>query len=536
MRLRSLTNPAHWGFMAAPLLVVVGLAILYLVMAPHSADHAAQTFRTELFEISGPTVWNNYWFGGHYLPSYSLLSPPLGAWLGFRVMGSLAVIGTVIFFTLIVRRYWGERAQAGAIWFAFAATISLFSGRLTFALGALLAMAAVFAAQRNQRIPALILAGSVGLASPVAALFLACLGFAHFLADRSDRRGIELAVVSFVVAAGVALLFPGGGDEPYVTSSFIPAIVLTLASAAMVPPGQRLVRVGMLVYAAALVASYVLSTPMGGNVNRLGALLLGPVLLCALAAEPLTPKIWRRGVLVLLLPLIVWWQVGPVIRDLRLTDDDPAVTQAFYQPLADALEPRLAREPARVEVVPIASHWESARAAPEFPLARGWERQTDRNYNPLFYADHLGADRYRKWLDRLAVGYVALPADTELDYAGVKEAALIRSGLPYLREIPVGGDWRLFKVMGAEPMVTRPARLTELDTDGFTVAAPISGSFEVRIRSTPYWKVKGGLGCVEAGRGDWTRVTLDRPGQLKVAADFSPGARFGSDRDCRPER
>ncbi|HRV59984.1 MAG TPA: hypothetical protein P5138_05095, partial [Solirubrobacterales bacterium] len=182
MRLRSLTSPATWGFMAAPLLVVVGLAIVYLVMAPHSADHAAQTFRTELFELSGPTVWNNYWFGGHYLPSYSLLSPPLGAWLGFRVMGSLAVVGTVILFTLIVRREWGERAQAGAIWFAFAATISLFSGRVTFALGALLAMAAVFAAQRDQRIPALILAGSVGLASPVAALFLACLGFSHYLA------------------------------------------------------------------------------------------------------------------------------------------------------------------------------------------------------------------------------------------------------------------------------------------------------------------------------------------------------------------
>jgi len=535
LKLRSLTSPASWGFLAAPLLVVVGLAIVYLVMAPHSADHAAQTFRTELFELSGPTVWNNYWFAGHYLPTYSLLSPPLGAWLGFRVMGSLAVVGTVVLFTLIVRREWGERAQAGAIWFAFAATISLFSGRLTFALGVLLAMAAVFASQRGQRIPALILAGSVGLASPVAALFLACVGFAHFLAERPDRRGLELAAISFLVAGVVALLFPGGGDEPYVSSSFIPAITLTLVSAAMVPPGQRLVRVGLLVYAGALLASFVLETPMGGNANRLGALLLGPVLLCALAAEPLTPKLWRRGVLVLLLPTIVWWQTGPVVRDLELVEDEPAVSQAFYKPLADALEPRLAREPARVEVVPVASHWESARAAPEFPLARGWERQTDRNLNPLFYADRLGPNRYRKWLDRLAVGYVALP-NTKLDYAGEKEALLIQGGLPYLKEISVGGQWRLFKVLGARPMVSRPARLTELDTDGFTVAAPIAGSFEVRIRSTPYWRVKGGFGCVEPGQGDWTRVTLDRPGPLKVAADFSPGARFGSDRDCRPER
>ena len=535
MRFRSLASSASWGFLAAPLLVVVGLAVVYLIMAPHSADHAAQTFRTELFELSGPTVWNNYWFGGHYLPTYSLLSPPLGAWIGFRVMGSLAVVGTVILFTLIVRRQWGERAQAGAIWFAFAATISLFSGRMTFALGVLLAMAAVFAAQRGQRIPSLVLAGSVGLASPVAALFLACLGFAHFLADRTDRRGLELAGISFLVAAAVALLFPGGGDEPYVLTSFLPAIGLTLVSAAMVPPGQRLVRTGMLVYAGALVASFVLSTPMGGNVNRLGALLLGPVLLCVLAAEPLTDRFWRRAILVLLLPIIAWWQLWPVIRDLELVHDDPSVTQAFYAPLTDALAPRLARIPARVEVVPVVSHWESARTAPEFPLARGWERQTDRNLNPLFYADRLGPNRYRQWLDRLAVGYVALP-ETELDYAGEKEAALIEGGLPFLKEIPVGGEWRLFKVINAYPMVDRPARLTELDTDGFTVTAPIAGSYMVRIRSTPYWRVKGGIGCVGPGRGDWTSVILDQPGSLKVAADFSPGARFSSDRDCRPER
>lgn len=532
---RLSNSPGSRGFLVAPLVVVTGLAIVYLVMAPLSADHAAQTFRTELFELSGPTVWNNYWFAGHYLPTYSLLAPPIGAWIGFRVMGSLAVVGTVVLFTLIVRRHWGDRVQAGAIWFSVAATISLFSGRLTFALGVLLAMGAVFCAQREYRATSMVLAGTVGLASPVAALFLACAGFSHFIAERPDRRGLELAAVSFAVAGVVALLFPGGGDEPYVFSSFLPAIVLTLASAAMVPSGQRLIRTGMLVYAVALIASFVLSTPMGGNVNRMGSLLLGPLLVCALAAEPLTRQLWRRALLLLLLPLIVYWQLGPVIRDLKLVHDEPAVTKAYYAPLADALEPRLKREPARVEVVPVASHWEAARAAPEFPLARGWERQTDRHLNPLFYADQLDPERYRKWLDRLAVGYVALPA-TELDYAGEKEAALIRSGLPFLKEIPVGGDWRLFKVLDATPMVERPARLSELETDGFAVTSPVSGSFEVRIRSTPYWRVETGHGCVGPSSGDWTMVVLDQPGSLRVGADFSPGARFSTDRDCRPER
>ena len=85
------------------------------------------------------------------------------------------MLGTVALFALIVDRHWGEQARAGAIWFAAAATVSLYSGRLTFALGVMLAMAAVFAAQRRRRTTSLLLAGSVALASPVAALFLGLL-------------------------------------------------------------------------------------------------------------------------------------------------------------------------------------------------------------------------------------------------------------------------------------------------------------------------------------------------------------------------
>jgi hypothetical protein len=66
-------------------------------------------------------------------------------------MGVAAVLGTVALFALIVRKEWGEHAEAGAIWFAIAATISIFSGRMTFALGVLLAVAAVYVAQRGWR-------------------------------------------------------------------------------------------------------------------------------------------------------------------------------------------------------------------------------------------------------------------------------------------------------------------------------------------------------------------------------------------------
>jgi hypothetical protein len=243
---------------------------------------------------------------------------------------------------------------------------------------------------------------------------------------------------------------------------------------------------------------------------------------------------WPRRNLAILafVPLFMAWQFFPVLRDLELVNDEPAVAAEFYDPVDEALGPRLAISPARVEVVPVASHWESARVAPGFPLARGWERQTDRNYNPLFYEEKLDPERYHRWLRRLAVGYVAVPP-TELDYAGETEAALIRTNPSFLEEIPADGDWRIYKVLDPTPMVERPAYMTDLTTDGFRVASTKAGSYTVRIRSTPYWKVKAGRGCVDSTENGWTRVYLPRPGALTVTADFSPGGRFG-DRNCLP--
>lgn len=537
MRTRIPPAGGNGAFFVVPLLVVTALAAVYLVLAPLSADHAAQTFRTELFELSGPTVWNNYWFGGHYLPTYSLLAPPIGAWIGFRAMGVLAVIGTVLFFGIVARREWGEAARAGVIWFAVAATISLFSGRITFALGVLIAAAAIYASQRGSRVVSLILAGATGLASPVAALFLACLGFSYFvserLAGRPGWRGMEMAGVAFAVSAAVALLFPGGGDEPYVWSSFVPAIGLTLVASLFVPPEQRLIKTGILVYAASLVATFLISTPMGGNVNRLGTLLLGPLLVIAIASSGVRIGGVRRILLPLLLVLIAVWQIYPVSRDLEQVRGEDAVESSFYRPLEKVLGPKLAATPARVEVVPVQSHWESARAAPAFPLARGWERQTDRHLNRLFYGDGISPGEYRRWLDRLAVAWVAVPEAT-LDYAGKEEAELVLGGLDYLEEVPVGGDWRLFRVRNPTPIAERPARLTSLTTNGFTVTSPVAGEFVVRIRESPYFRVADGSGCVGRDDGGWTKVRLEAPGEIQIESRFTPGARFGAGERCRP--
>jgi hypothetical protein len=538
-------------FLLAPTLVTAVLSIAYLLIAPLSADHAAQTFRTELFEQAGPVLWNNYWFGGHHLPTYSVVAPALGSWIGFRIMGVAAVLGTVALYSTIVYRHWGERALVGALWFSAAVTVSLYSGRLTFALGVLLAMAAVFAAQRGWRAVSIALALSVALASPVAALFLACCGTAHWVNSiltlgtdgeppgratvrRHDLRGLEIAAAAFFTAAFIALLFPGGGDEPYVWTSFVPAIGLTLAAAALLPRGERLVRTGMLVYAAALAGAFVIATPMGGNANRLGVLLVGSLFLCASWPLRFRQMNLRTTATALLLPLLLAWQFYPMIRDLELVHEEPAVAASFYRPVEEALGPRLQREPARVEVLPIDSHWESARLAPGIPLARGWERQTDRRLNRLFYRDRLDPARYLRWLRSLAVGFVAVPQGTPLDYSAETEAALISTSPAFLRELPPVPGWRLYRVLGATPMIDPPARLTGLSADGFAVSTPRAGTFRARLRWTPYWRVAAGAGCVDRTKAGWTEVRIPRAGALEVEARFSPGARFSDGPRCSP--
>jgi hypothetical protein len=56
-----------------PGLVAAALGVAYLIIQPDSADHAAQVFRSGLFDSQGFAAWDNFWFGGHHLPGYGLL-------------------------------------------------------------------------------------------------------------------------------------------------------------------------------------------------------------------------------------------------------------------------------------------------------------------------------------------------------------------------------------------------------------------------------------------------------------------------------
>jgi hypothetical protein len=67
----------------------------------------------------------------------------------------------------------------------------------------------------------------------------------------------------------------------------------------------------------------------------------------------------------------------------------------------------------------------------------------------------------------------------------------------------------------------------QLDTrydDGFTLHAAHPGTFLVRVRYTPYWKINSGLGTIKESPGGWTLVTADRHGEVAVDAELSLSA------------
>jgi hypothetical protein len=497
-------------------LVAALLAAVYLLVDPPSADLAAQTYRTGLFERAGFVVFDLGWYGGHHNPAYSILFPPLAAWFGPRLVGAAAAVATAWAFERIVGRR-TTAARVASLWFATATMVSLVTGRLTFALGLALALLAVLALTRGRLGWCAAAGAAAALASPVAVAFLALPLAAWGITTRRWVAAGALLAVTIAPAATLSLLFPEGGSFPFTLSAFWPTLAgALLVTAVLWRSAPPILRLGLVFYVLLLVVSGAISSPMGGNAVRLGAILAGPLAALLLWDE-------RRRLLALVVLPFLYWQVSAPIDDVWRAARDPSVHASYYDGLLRYLHSRQRAEgPFRIEIPFTDNHWESAHVAPTVPLARGWERQLDRKVNTLFYDDGaFSPAAYRAWLGDMAVRYVAL-ADAPVDYSAAEEAALVRSGPAFLREVWHDEHWRVFAVRGATPLAGDGARVTRMASDAADVAVPRAGTYLVRVRFTPYWKAAGA--CVApAGEGDdaWTRVTARAPGTVRLRASFA---------------
>jgi hypothetical protein len=542
-----------------PLALGAGLLALWLLVDPRTPDLAAQVYRVNLFRQVGFAVWDSRWYGGHHLPGYSLLFPPLGSLLGARALGALSALASIALFSRLGGFLYGSGARWGAAWFAVAAVGDVWIGRLSFALGVPFALAAVFALVRGRSLAAGTLAALCAAASPVAGVLLALAGVSGALSRRTPGVALALAAPVAAVVVPLALLFPEGGFEPYPLLSFLATALVLVAFLAALPPHQPVLRVGAVVYATACVLCLLLRSPMGSNVERYAVLLAGPLLLCArlgargaeaiprpgiadgpvrassrgrravgMQAERITPVV--VGALLLTAAWVGW---GPVRETLAVAGDE-STSASYYAPVERFLAARArAGGPLRIEVPLTRSHWEAALLAPTVSLARGWEKQLEDRFDRVLLAPGLTAASYGRWLRSQAVSYVALP-DTPLDPSSAQEGRLIVRGLPYLREVFASRHWRIYEVLAAEPLAVGAGRLTFLGHDSFKLRTFSAGSTVVRVRFTRYWTIVHGGGCVAPAPGGWTSVTAHAPGTVLVRARFSLARAFSSGGSCTP--
>jgi hypothetical protein len=424
-------------------------------------------------------------------------------------------------FDRLVVGHFGPSARLGSMLFAAGTLAQVAIGQLPFLLGEALALTAFLAARRRHLHLALPLALAAVLASPLAGAFLV-LAAASWLVASWPRRRLGLALLVAVpsaVVVGLGLLFPGQGIMPFPLPDFLEFAGMVALVLVLIPRHQNGVRLAVAFYLAATVASFVLPTPVGGNISRLGECVGAPLVACLLWPH-------RRLVLAgLVIPLgVMQWK--PAFATFPTDRRDLSGSAAYYAPLLGFLGSHDSPL-GRVEIVPTRLHWEAAYVAPDVPLARGWERQLDTADNSIFNdPGELQGDSYVAWLRDHGVRYVALP-DAPLDYAGEAEGALVNGGVPGLQPAWADQHWRVFEVAGSPGIVDGSARLDRLDADAAVLTVTEPGPVLLRVRYSARWAVVAGAASLHASAGGWTEVDACRPGEVRLQLQLLPADRDG---------
>lgn len=517
-----------------------------LWLAGGGGDLAAQRFWSGAVDRFPGNAYNFATYGGMHIATYSLVSPYLLAWAGVRLVTAVAAVAAAALTALVAARLGARRAWLAGLTAALALTGNSVSGRSTFAIGTVFAVAAValaFAVPGRRVVRGIGVAVCSALAtlgSPVAGLFLGLLAGAVWLtasprwAVFAPRRVLAycLGVPAVVVVLGTAAWFPFSGEQPMRWPSVLVPAGLALLTAFVAPREWRTVRVFAIVYAIAVVGCWLVPSPIGTNITRLG-LLFGAVVLVAVACSEHS----RSAAVAALAALggLTWAVAVPTLDAVHSRPD-----QAWDDHL-DVLVGELQRRGAdltRVEVIPARSHVETPELASEVILARGWNRQADLRRNPLFYGrSALDAGTYRAWLDRWAVNYVIV-APGAVDPHARAEAELVGTGLAYLDPVWSEHGWRLLAVTDPQPLVSAPAELVAVDPAHVTVHVPEAGDVTIRMLHSPWLGVvadgelvRDGSACIVrdtapgtgSGTGDdaWTVLRVTAPGDYTVAAPYA---------------
>src|SRR4051795_13676396 len=134
------------------LVVVAGSIAAVLVWAgPQGTDLAAHAYQRALYVQHGFAFWNNFWYAGRYsFVTYSVLYYPLAALLGIRLLAVATVSTAALAFAVVLWREGGPAVRWSSRTFAIVWAGIVLSAAFPFALGAALALLAIWALQAKK--------------------------------------------------------------------------------------------------------------------------------------------------------------------------------------------------------------------------------------------------------------------------------------------------------------------------------------------------------------------------------------------------
>ncbi|MER5467856.1 MFS transporter [Streptomyces sp. NPDC002935] len=487
-------------FRRRPVLLTTVLAgvlhvVWFFTFANSGGDLAAQDAWAEFVGRHPDSAYNLAWYGGMHPVSYSVVSPYLMSVLGVRTTMMIAGTLSAGLLTMILIRSRAVRNLAAPVGAGvFALLCNAISGRVTYGLGTVFALAAVAVVfcwpyrWRYKRwakaLCAAPLAALATAASPVAGLFVGLVAVALFLQKR--RPGAyALGIAPAIVVAVSAWLFPFSGTQPMEYYSAILPFGYAALVFFLVPKEWKTVRITAGVYGLGVLLVWLISSQIGTNISRLAMLFAGVALIAAL---PFTvPKSRKWYVIVFAFVGLNGWIGFKAVDDIVHTT--PAASWAReVAPLVNQLQVVNA-EKGRVEVVPARSHREASALAPYVNLARGWNRQADMERNPLFYDDTLNSANYHEWLQRWAIHYVVLPKGEPDGDGGQRERELVQRGMPYLRQVWGDANWQLFTVTDPTPLAEPNAVVDRAEQGELTIEVKKAGRILIRIPYSPWLSI-----------------------------------------------
>lgn len=488
-------------------------------LGPPGSDLAAHAYQRALFLQHGFTLWNNFWYAGRYsFATYSVLYYPLAALFGIRLLAVATIAAAALAFAVVIGRQWGPTARWSSRTFAVVWAGIVLSAAFPFALGAALALLALWMLQAGSRWRFAGLAALTLAASPVAFLLLVVLLAGIAL----GRRFTLVPTLAIVAIGGLELvlwrLFPGGGRYPFSAAEYAAACVFWVTGAALSWRVEPILRFIFLAYGAVCTAIFVVPSAVGENVARLRFAAI-PVAVLVLSLRAWRPRAVALGVLA----LAVSWNLSPLVGSYAKGSADPASTPEYWRPAVAYLRTHLSPS-YRVEAVDTAGHWAAVylpRA--RIPLARGWYRQDDFPQNRVLYSP-LGARAYGSWLRGLGVRYVVL-TEAPPDYSARGEAVLLRSGRSGLRPVLRTRELTIFEVPRARALVSGHASVAALTEARIVLVLGAPGRYRIAVRHSPYWQTSAG--CLR--RGDDGMLRLEAPRAGYVTLRFEVEARDALD-------